>query len=254
MEQALQLLLTEIVKITSDLKPSIYLYGSYVYNDFKLGWSDIDFICFFQGKITAEQSNKLLKLRSQFKLTHTGNEYFSLFEGVFLNIDSYINKQKDVIVYWGTSGERIKEEHRLTSFDLLSLLDNGNLLYGEDIRNRLTRPSLNDIINDTIYHKDTIRKIIENPTPSVYTINWLLDISRCIYTLKTQKIISKTEAGKWALKNNICNVKESLSKALEIRMNPQYYLHNPEILKWSATLGNDISKYIDVLEEYIDKS
>jgi hypothetical protein len=77
----------------------------------------------------------------------------------------------------------------------------------------------------------------------------LLDISRCIYTIQTGKIISKTKAGEWALENSLCPVREALEKAVEVRMNPNKYITDKEILDYSEGLGEHIQKYADVLEK-----
>ena len=44
MQCAIDKMVREISSILSDVKPSIYLYGSSVLDDFKLGWSDIDIL------------------------------------------------------------------------------------------------------------------------------------------------------------------------------------------------------------------
>ena len=44
LNEAIKIMTDEIVHIISDNKPTIYLFGSVVLDDFKLGWSDIDII------------------------------------------------------------------------------------------------------------------------------------------------------------------------------------------------------------------
>ena len=52
---------------------------------------------------------------------------------------------------------------------------------------------------------------------SIYSFGWILDIARCIYTLRTGKIIVKTDVVEWALENNLCPDPDALRIALEIR-------------------------------------
>jgi Nucleotidyltransferase domain. len=43
---------------------SVWLYGSVVLDDFRQGWSDIDFLAFSNAPIAAEQAQRLLYLRA----------------------------------------------------------------------------------------------------------------------------------------------------------------------------------------------
>ena len=53
----------EIAAIMDGKIYGVWLYGSVVLDDFRLGWSDIDFIALTDEKITEQQSGKLLTLR-----------------------------------------------------------------------------------------------------------------------------------------------------------------------------------------------
>lgn len=53
----------EISSILSDCGPSIYMYGSSVLNDFRLGWSDIDILVLTDRQISEEQAKTLVGLR-----------------------------------------------------------------------------------------------------------------------------------------------------------------------------------------------
>ena len=63
LDEAIQFMTNEIVLILSCNKPTIYLYGSVVLDDFKLGWSDIDILVLTESEITEEQASKLVNLR-----------------------------------------------------------------------------------------------------------------------------------------------------------------------------------------------
>lgn len=62
-EFAINRMVHEITGILSDAESSIYLYGSSVLNDFRLGWSDIDILVLTGKQITEEQAKSLVGLR-----------------------------------------------------------------------------------------------------------------------------------------------------------------------------------------------
>ena len=84
------------------------------------------------------------------------------------------------------------------------------------------------------------------PVPDYVT--WLLDIARCLYTLETGGILSKTRAGQWALEQQLCPVPEALTLALQVRQDPPAALADPACMARAAALGPDIQRFADVLE------
>jgi predicted nucleotidyltransferase len=52
LNEAMQMMTDEIMSILADNKPTIYLFGSVVLDDFKLGWSDIDVAVLTEHEIT----------------------------------------------------------------------------------------------------------------------------------------------------------------------------------------------------------
>ena len=83
------------------------------------------------------------------------------------------------------------------SFGMTELLVNSVLLYGNDIRNQLKAPEFSELYADVKHHYETIRKYVQKTERSFYSFGWLLDIARFIYTLRTGKIIAKTDAAEW---------------------------------------------------------
>ena len=65
---------------------SLWLYGSLVLDDFRLGWSDIDCIAFTQEPITEEQATRLLNLRQDRSARCPDNPYYRCFEGVIVSL------------------------------------------------------------------------------------------------------------------------------------------------------------------------
>lgn len=57
-----------------------------------------------------------------------------------LTADAFRSGAADTVVYWGTSAERVESHYVLDSFCISELLENGVLLYGEDVRLGLPHP------------------------------------------------------------------------------------------------------------------
>ena len=166
-----------------------------------------------------------------------------------LRLSAFLTGSPDTVVYWGTSGERITDDCNCDSFCKMNLLDDGILLFGDDIRGQIGRPSFEELRADIQRHYETIREHGGKTGRSLYSFGWLLDISRCIYTLRTGKIIAKTKAGEWALKKYLCPVPEALETAVLVRKNPLRFERDETLQQYTESLGNAIQAYADVLEK-----
>ena len=251
MNTAINNMVNRIVSIIGDCKPSIYLYGSVVLDDFKLGWSDIDILVLTQKSITEQQANELVGLRQSMLAGEPNNPYYRSFEGGMLTLDAFVSGKKDTVVYWGTSGERITDKYHFDSFSMTELLECGKLLYGDDICNELTLPPFSMLYADVRYHYETIRKYVQKADRSLYSFGWMLDIARCLYTLRTGTIIAKTEAAVWALENELCPNPDVMRCALQVRREPLKHKNNEQTFDYAETLGEPIQRFADVLESEI---
>jgi predicted nucleotidyltransferase len=152
LDEAIQFMTNEIVLILSCNKPTIYLYGSVVLDDFKLGWSDIDILVLTESEITEEQASKLVNLRQNMLERYPGNPYFRLFEGGMLSAEAFINNKTERTVYWGTGGQRITDSYKVDSLGMAELLDSGVLLHGDDIRDKMIYPLYAQMRDDIARH------------------------------------------------------------------------------------------------------
>ena len=166
-----------------------------------------------------------------------------------LRLSAFLNDTPDTVVYWGTTGERITDRYAFDSFCKLELLDHGVLLYGGDVCDQLRRPSYEDLRADVRRHYQTIREHGGNTGRSLYSFGWLLDISRCIYTLRTGEIIAKTKVGEWALENGLCPDASALQTALRVRKEPKLFDKDEVLRQYAENLNNAIQAYADVLEK-----
>lgn len=248
MQRAIDKMVREISSILSDVKPSIYLYGSSVLYDFKLGWSDIDILVLTDSQMSEGQAQSLVGLRQAMLADEPGNLYYRSFEGGMLTLDAFLSGAADRVVYWGTSGERVTDRYVFDSFCMAELVESGVFLYGADIRNNLNYPAFKELYADVKHHHETIRQYAQSTGRSFYTFGWLLDIARCIYTLRTGRIITKTAAAEWALENNLCPDADAMQYALRVRRNPLKYKEDKLTFDYAETLAVPIQRFADVLE------
>lgn len=247
-QMSINKMVRQITAILMDCEPTIYLYGSSALNDFKLGWSDIDILVLTQKQITDMQAKKLVGLRQAMLEKEPSNPYYRSFEGGMRSLYAFLSRKTDCVVYWGTSGERITDNYEFDSFGMAQLLESGILLFGKDIRAQLTAPAFDDLYAGVRHHYETIRKYAQRTDRSFYSFGWLLDIARCIYTLRTGKIIPKTQAAQWALENDLCPDRGALEIALQVRNNPLAYKGDTAIFDYAETLAQPIQRFADVLE------
>ena len=227
---------------------SFRLYGSVVLNDFRPGWSDIDFIAFTREPIEAEQADRLLLLRQTLSEWYTDNPYYRCFEGVIVDLSEYLNKTYTRLVYWGTSGQRITNRCCIDPFSMLELSKYGVTVYGAGDRDLFKTPGKAELIDAVRSHYDGIRRYAVHTDDSIYSCGWLLDIARCIYTLRTGDVIGKTQAGEWALAEHLFCDEEPLRRTLVIRRDPRFFRDDPKTKEWLKTLGPAVQQYADVLE------
>lgn len=251
---AIQRMKNKIAEILAPCMPSIYLHGSVVAGDFRLGWSDIDILVLTNEPITEEQAQKLVGLRQTMLADEPCNPYYHSFEGGMLSLNAFLSKKTDRVVYWGTSGERITDSYAFNSFDMSELIESGVLLYGKDIRDRLKGPEFSELYADVKHHYETIRKYAQKTGRSFYSLGWMLDIARCIYTLRTGKIVAKNAAAEWALENNLCPDPDALRYALKIRRSPLEYKDDKQTFDYAEMLAVPIQRFADVLEKELKRN
>ena len=238
--------------ILGDKLLSVYLYGSVTLGDYKDGWSDIDLIGFTTEPASPSEAEKLLMLRQS--LVDSENEpLFRKIEGAVVSFDEFSEKRYTRLVYWGTSGQRITDRFAFDVFSMFELMRYGQLIFGADIRDRLALPSYSELASGVRGHYEVIRKFARETDESLYSCGWLLDIARCLYTLRSGDIIGKTQAGEWALKENLCPCKEELIKTLAVRNDPLAYIALPETKTWLRSLGPAVQLFADILEKELER-
>ena len=247
MKNAIDAMVNEIVRIMDGDVYGIWLYGSVVMDDFRPGWSDIDFVALTRGETSETRAEQLLTLRQQMLEKEPGNPYYRFFEGVIANLDEYREGKFRRLVYWGTSGQRVTDRYEPDTFSAFELAKYGKPVYGGKPW-ILPAPGREELIRAVRAHYESIRKYAAQTNESLYSCGWLLDIARCIYTLRTGDVVSKTQAGIRALEEHLFPDEASLRKTVEIRQDPQAFRDRDDVKQWLKGLGPAVQQYADVLE------
>ena len=238
----------EVSAILKNRVRSVWLYGSVVFYDFRPGWSDIDLIIFSEDEISDVQARELLTLRQALAAAEPDNAYYRCFEGVIVNLEEYRSGAFRRLVYWGTSGQRIMSHYELDTFSRYELAKYGRSVFGADDRSIFELPGKSELAAAVRKHYDAIRKYAVRTDESLYSCGWLLDIARCVYTLRYRDVIAKTQAGVWALEEHVFPEEAPLRKTLEIRRDPLSFRDRGDVRLWLRELGPVIQRYADVLE------
>ncbi len=247
-DRAAERMTDRIVRILDRQVHSIWLYGSAVLDDFRPGWSDIDLLVLAEGQITRQQALQLVGLRQAMTEAEPDEPDYRSFEGIIADRKEYFTGKFTRLVYWGTSGQRITDHFQQDVFSKYELAEYGISVYGEKDRSIFPRPSGADLRSAVEQHYESIRKYAVQTDEKLYSCGWLLDIARCIYTLRHGGIIAKTRAGFWALSEHLFEDEEPLKKALEIRQHPAAYKEREDVKQWLKGLGPAVQQYADVLE------
>lgn len=247
---AINTMAVSIQRILADREPSIYLYGSVTTEDYHHGWSDIDLLVLTGEPITPAQVDALVDLRQTLASRDPDTPYYPLFEGGMLDLGSFITGDETRVVYWGTTGQRIKAQHDFTAFDRASLLQSGQLLLGRDVRRHLEMPDYEDIRAAVAAHLASIRTHGAG-SRSIYAYGWLLDIARGMHALLTGRLTTKTAAAQWALDERLCPCPAELSMALTVRRQPEL-IRDASVLDYAEGLTDAIQSYAMLLEQALE--
>ena len=242
----------EIDRILDGRTAGIWLYGSVVMDDYRPGWSDIDFAALTRGGITESQGERLLTLRQDMLGKEPGNPYYRRFEGIIADLDEYRSQTFTRLVYWGTSGQRITDRFQHDAFSLYELAEYGRPVWGETPW-PFPAPGREELVRAVRNHYEAIRKYARETDESLYSCGWLLDIARCIHTLRYNGVTAKTKAGIWALESHVFPDEVPLKKTLEIRRDPLAYKDREDVRSWLKGLGPTVQRYADVLEKELEE-
>lgn len=227
---------------------TLLLYGSAVLGDYCPGWSDIDILALTDQPLTPAQADDLVSLRQQL-VQRTGDAAFRRMEGVIMSLGGLLHHTPEPVVYWGTGGERtLPTGFEEDPFSRKLLRERAIVITGEDIRERIPEATAMQLRGAIAHHLATIRAHAQVTGEGLYSAGWMLDIARCLYTLRTGEIAAKTAAGHWALQRNLCPDPDWLRQAVALREAPAQWQQQGYDRRWLAQLGPYIQRFADVLE------
>lgn len=244
---AINTMAVTIGRILAPCSPSIYLYGSITAEDYRPGWSDVDLLVLTQDPIPPDCAETLLTLRQTLQARDPDTPHYRLFEGGMLDLGSFLTGEETRVVYWGTTGQRIRTQHAFSAFDRASLLQNGQLLLGRDVRRHLEAPEFSEVTAAIARHLEAIQTHGQG-SRSIYAYGWLLDIARGLYTLVNGRITTKTAAAQWVLDQKLCPCPAELSMALAVRRQPGL-IREEKVLDYAEGLTEAIQAFAVLLEQ-----
>jgi hypothetical protein len=225
---------------------SSYCYGSAVYDDFHIGYSDLDFFIIIDKMISKDDLQRLSSLRTE--LRNSNDPYLSVLEGEIISKNAIKNDIASNVIYWGTSSDRLNSKYDLSGFSLRGLIKSGLLIYGKDLRKELPYPSNEEMLAQVDNMIETIEKYAKVTNEHIHSADWLFLICQSIYWLKTSDITGKANAGKWVINNCDYSWISSVEKAILLRQSP-ILAESVENKDWLKNLGNVIKFACDDLRE-----
>jgi hypothetical protein len=221
-----------------------YCFGSTVYEDFHLGYSDLDFFIVADTLLTEENFRDFHKLREEYKGSR--NPYLAVLEGEIVPY-SGIKSREGNVIYWGTSKDRFNNGYGLRGFSLRGLLDAGYLISGRDIRGEIPYPTEAEMLEQVRTMIQTIRKYAVKTDKDIHSADWFFLITQSIYWLKTGKTTGKTQSAQWVHANFHYPWDGLLKKAIELRLRPALAQEQSWQL-WLEQLGEGVQQACVSLE------
>ena len=252
MQNAIDRMTRELAAVLGGKLWGVWLYGSVVLGDFRPGWSDIDFIALTDEPITGDEAERLLPLRQTLLEREPENPYYRAFEGIIAEREEYRRGAFSRLVYWGTSGQRVTDRYKPDAFSRWELAEKGRAVYGGEPW-PFPAPEREELTEAVRAHYESIQKNAAQTGESLYSCGWLLDIARCVYTLRTGGVVGKTQAGRWALQERLFPDEAPLRRTLAIREDPLAYKNLESVKEWLKGLGPVVQQYADVLERELEK-
>ena len=108
--------------------------------------------------LSRDEAIMLLGMRQRLSSKNRAYDPILKLECAFLTLSSLNEGSYERAVYLGERSERITDRYRLSELVRAELIEKGELLFGEDVKNKIARPSEDDISEDI----DALVKRIES--------------------------------------------------------------------------------------------
>lgn len=223
---------------------SVVVYGSLVFDDLAPGYGDLDFLAVVKDDIPEEMYTVVSDLRKPLRSGNYGI-IATMIEGEFVPRKALKATEIGQSYYWGTKSDKPRTGCGIHGIVARVILERGIVIYGEDIRCDIPRPSRDEIIAELQSYTKSVRE--HGRGGGIHSLDWLLMTARFLFLIREEKLISKSEAADWGFLNVKGAWREYLPKAKEIRKNPSM-AELPEVKSWLESLTEPIQESCKELE------
>jgi len=203
-------------KILQNSLVGIYLHGSLAMGCFNLGKSDLDIIIVVKNALSKEEGKSLAMfcLNISKEIVGKGLEMSVILENYAKNPVYSMPFEFHYSESWRSKFEKgiigpFPDEDPDLSAHLRVVYERGITLYGKPIHDVFGKVSNEDYLKALLYDLEDIPDLLTKH-PEYYILN----LCRVLSFLKTGKVMSKIEGGKWYLQTQSI-FKDMVSKALE---------------------------------------
>ena len=227
---------------------SVVLYGSIMFDDLAPGYGDLDFLVVVDGDLSDEDCRSLVELRKPLRSAES-SIYAKMLEGAFLPRRMLDPTVKGKAFWWGTSGERPRETNDLGPLVLHVIRERGCVIWGEDMRPEIPRPTREEMVGEVRGFVESIRSHGRGGT--LHSVDWLLTAARLLLWLREDRLSSKSEAADWGYAHATGDWRILLPRAKELRLNPSL-AESPDTQAWLDGLTDAIQDAGNELEQELE--
>ncbi len=247
---ALEVFLRESVDCLGGDLVSVIVYGSLVFDDLAPGYGDLDFLAVVKDDIAESMFGRLSDLRKPLRSGHFGL-IPTMIEGEFVPRRSLVEPEIGQSYYWGTSSDKPRIGSSVVGLVAEVVHQLGVVIYGEDVRQEVARPTREQLIADLGHHAPGFRDYAK--VGGLHAVDGLLTVARMLIFLREGRLSSKSEAAEWAYANAQGAWKEHLPRARQVRLNP-WMASLAETKRWLNDLDVPTNQACDELEEMLNGS
>jgi hypothetical protein len=218
LDQTLDLFLEMLCNFFGRRLTSILLYGSVVFGDLAPGYGDLDFLAVIDDDLTDQECRGLIELRKPLR-DGTYGILATMLEGAFLPRAMLAPRCSGTAFSWGTSGERTWVQNQLGWLTLDMIRKHSTVVWGEDIRHEIPVAGQEVLLDAVWMACQTIRQ--HGRGGGLHSVDWLLTAARLLLWLQEGRFSSKSEAAEWGSLHATGEWHNLLSRARQIRLNPQ---------------------------------
>ncbi|MEM9952090.1 MAG: aminoglycoside adenylyltransferase domain-containing protein [Chloroflexota bacterium] len=219
--EILSILIEKIQQTAPELLNGLYLYGSLALGAYQSEKSDIDFVVTFNHPCTEDDFKILQQIHLEIRIGYPQ----ATLDGCYIQADDLLKSPHEIVSYPYFDGESLQmgqhdlnlvtwwllQHHGITVFGDEDTLRYINVKWGE-LEHKMHQ-NLNSYWHDWATHPDKFAMLKHDGA-----IEWaVLGVLRLFYSFREKNIVSKVDAGKYALKHIASKWHPLIDDALRIR-------------------------------------